>query len=228
MMVKNPVFHAFSWKELLLKILIFLLFISISALFQRGGFQTRPLGLIDTGKDAAIQNAPLVSNTPFTLLKSFGKQQYEIKNYFQDLEEAELYYSPFVQTITPCSQYCYPVRNVIFIILEGFSPYLIYDKESNDYQGYCPFLNTLRQQSISFNGIANGRRTIEALPAIFSGIPVLLNQSYVESTFANNFTRSPVEVLKNHGYHTLFFHGAKNGSMNIESYCYSIGFKEYY
>jgi phosphoglycerol transferase MdoB-like AlkP superfamily enzyme len=46
--------------------------------------------------------------------------------------------------------------------------------------------------------------------------------------FATNFTSSPVELLKKHGYHTLFFHGAKNGSMNIESYCYAIGFDKYY
>jgi phosphoglycerol transferase MdoB-like AlkP superfamily enzyme len=232
MMVKNIVFHVFSWKELLLKILLLLLMIFISAICQRGGFQTRPLGLIDTGKDATIQYASLVSNTPFTLVHSFGRQQYEAINYFQDLDEAERYYSPFIRNIVPCSNYCYPVKNVILIILESFSPYLIFDPETNknnvDYQGYCPFLNALQQQSLSFNGIANGKRTIESLPAIFGGIPVLIDRSYVESTFANNLTCSPVEALKNHGYHTLFFHGAKNGSMNIESYCYSIGFNEYY
>jgi phosphoglycerol transferase MdoB-like AlkP superfamily enzyme len=30
--------------------------------------------------------------------------------------------------------------------------------------------------------------------------------------------------LKKHGFNTLFFHGAKNGSMNIESYSYAVGF----
>ena len=232
MITKNLVSKTFSWQDLGYKTLIFIVFLFLTVFFQRGGFQTRPLSLIDTGKNASIQNAPLIANTPFTLLKSFGKQQYEIKEFFQNLEEAEQYYSPIVKTITPCLQDCEPVKNVIFIVLESFSPYLIYDAEANtdrnEYQGYCPFLYSLLQQSVSFNGIANGRRTIEAMPAIFGGIPALWDMSYVESTFANNLTWSPVEVLKKYGYHTLFFHGAKNGSMNIGSYCYSIGFDAYY
>jgi len=83
-------------------------------------------------------------------------------------------------------------------------------------------------QSISFNGIANGHRTIDALQAIFTGFPKLLNKSSMDTRFAGNFSSSPVEVLKKYNYNTLFFHGAKNGSMNIESYCYSIGFDSYY
>jgi hypothetical protein len=232
MIAKTLVFQNFSWKDLGFKFLIFVGCVFLSALFQRGGFQTRPLGLIDTGKNASIHNAPLISNTPFTLMKSFGKQQYEIKHFFQNLEEAEQYHSPIIEKIIPCLQDCFPVKNVIFIILESFSPYLIDNLESNknsdSYQGYCPFLYSLLQQSVSFNGIANGRRTIEAMPAIFGGLPALLDKSYVESTFANNYTYSPVEVIKKQGYNTLFFHGAKNGSMNMESYCYSIGFDSYY
>jgi phosphoglycerol transferase MdoB-like AlkP superfamily enzyme len=52
--------------------------------------------------------------------------------------------------------------------------------------------------------------------------------SYIESSFANNYTYSPVEILKDKGYNTVFFHGSKNGSMGFESYCYSVGFKTYY
>jgi phosphoglycerol transferase MdoB-like AlkP superfamily enzyme len=37
-----------------------------------------------------------------------------------------------------------------------------------------------------------------------------------------------VEILKNNGYKTAFFHGGKNGTVNLESYCYSIGFETYY
>ena len=223
----NPVFYAFSWKNFLYKTLLFLVIVFISVLLQRGGFQTRPLSLMDTGKNASIQNAPLISNTPFTLLQSFGKQQYEIKPYFQTLEEAEQYYSPIIKNINPCLQFCEPVKNVIVIVLEGFSPYLINGMSENE-EGFSPFLYNLQQKSVSFNGIANGRRTIEAMPAIFGGLPVLFDKSYVESTFANNLTHSPVEVLKKQGFHTLFFHGARNNSMNIESYCYSIGFDAYY
>jgi phosphoglycerol transferase MdoB-like AlkP superfamily enzyme len=226
----KPVFRAFLWKNFLYEITVFLIFLFISVICMRGGFQLRPLTLIDTGKYASIQNAALISNTPFTLIHSFGKQHDIEKHYFQDIQEAELYFKPVLSHVSPCLEDCYPVKNVVVIVLESFSQYLVQDKDTNTvgYQGYCPFLDSLLHQSVSFNGIANGKRTIEALPAIFGGIPTLLDMSYVESSFAGNYSYSPVEILKSKGYNTVFFHGAKNGSMNIESYCYSIGFETYY
>ena len=233
MIVKHLVFHNFSWKEFIYKILIFLFAVFISVVCMRGGFQTRPLGLIDTGKHASIQNAALVSNTPFNFIKSIGEQRNEVtKQYFQSLEEAEHYFSPVIHHIKPYSPYCQPVKNVVVIILESFSQYLVgdlgNDTDTNHYEKYCPFLNSLLRRSISFQGIAAAHRTIDGLPAIFGGLPKLLNKSYVETSFANSYSYSAVEILKNHGFNTLFFHGAKNGSMNIESYCYSIGFDTYY
>jgi len=222
---RNDVKRKKMW-NILYKALIFLSFIPISIIFMRGGFQLRPISLIDTAKYASIQQAALVANTPFSLIHSFGKQYDIEKNYFNDLEEAEQYFSPIHNQIMPCFEDCYPVKNVIVIVLEGFSQYLLRGMEDN--QSISPFLDSLQNRSISFNGIANGRRTIEALPAIFGGIPPLLDMSYVESSFANNYIYSPVENLKDKGYKTVFFHGAKNGSMNIESYCYSVGFETYY
>ena len=233
MISKKPVFHSFMWKDLLGKTLLLALCLGLSFIGLRGGVQLRPLGLIDTGKYASLQNAALVSNTPFTLMKSFGMRHDNIeKHYFRDLEEAEAIHSPIIHHIAPCSSNCYPVKNVVVILLESFSKYLIegmeWDKNTEGYHGYCPFLDSLSRQSITFNGIANGHRTIEALPSIFGGMPKLLNTSIVESTFANNYTYSPVETLKDKGFNTLFFHGASNGTMNIESYCYSIGFSTYF
>jgi len=233
MIPNKPILTPFMWKKLLGKTLLFALCIVLSIIGLRGGIQLRPLGLMDTGKYTSLQNAALVSNTPFTLMKSFGKSQNNIeKQYFKSLEEAETIYSPMINHIVPCSSCCYPTKNVIVIVLESFSQYLVHgmelDKSVEGYHGYCPFLDSLSRQSISFNGIANGHRTIEALPAIFGGIPKLLNTSIVESTFANNYVYSPVERLKDKGFNTLFYHGAKNGTMNIESYCYSIGFSKYY
>jgi phosphoglycerol transferase MdoB-like AlkP superfamily enzyme len=226
MMTEKTLQQPFSWKVFVYKSSIFLFSLFLSFVCMRGGWQTRPLGLIDSGQYASIQHSALISNTPFTLIKSLGEDYDVEKQYFPDLNEAELYYSPIINCIKPCYNYCYPVKNVVVIILEGFSQYLIDGIDGS--QGYCPFLDSLMHQSVSFNGIANGHRTIDALQAIFTGIPKLLDKSANETHFANNVTFSSVEVLKKHGYNTLFFHGAKNGSMNIESYCYSIGFETCY
>ena len=227
MINKTLVFQLFVWKNFVRQTVVWLVFIGISFLCMRGGIQLRPIGLIDSGKYATVQNAALVSNTPFTLIKSFGEEQFDVeKNYFQNLEEAEQYHSPIIHKINPAPYYSYPVKNVVIIVLEGFSQFLI--KGMDEAEGYCPFLDSLLHQSISFNGIANGHRTIDGLQAIFAGLPKLLNKSTTDTRFAGNITSSAVEIMKKQGYNTLFFHGAKNGSMNIESYCYSIGFNTYY
>jgi phosphoglycerol transferase MdoB-like AlkP superfamily enzyme len=225
----SPDFDSVGWTNFSGNLFVFLVCMGLSVICMRGGLQLRPLSLIDTGKNASIQNAALVANTPFIILQTLGKQNDIEKHYFTDLEEAERYFSPALTHIVPY-QDCFPVKNVLVIVLESFSQYLIEDRDTNTagYQGYCPFIDSLLHRSLSFNGIANGRRTIEALPAIFGGIPTLLNMSYVESSFANNYCYSPIEIVKNSGYNTLFFHGAKNGSMNIESYCSSIGFEHYF
>ena len=226
----NIQFPRFSIKNFLPDTLIFLFVIGFSIICMRGGFQLRPLTLIDTAMYGSVQNAALIANTPFSIIHSVGKQNKIEKHYYADLEDAEKYFSPVHPFIVPCDSNCLPVKNVVVIVLESFSRYMIYGMDSTTVgkNSYCPFLYDLANKSIAFNGIANGRRTIEALPAIFGGIPTLFDKSYVESSFANNYSYSVIEILKERGFNTLFFHGAKNGSMNIESYCYSIGFEKYY
>jgi phosphoglycerol transferase MdoB-like AlkP superfamily enzyme len=197
---------------------------------MRGGLQLRPLTLIDTAMYGSVQQAALIANTPFSIIHSVGKQNKIERHYFETLEDAEQYFSPIHASIVPCKEDCLPVKNVVVVVLESFSRYMIYgmDSSASEENTYCPFLYRLANQSIAFNGIANGKRTIEALPSIFGGIPTLFDKSYVESSFAGNYSYSAIEILKEKGYGTLFFHGAKNGSMNIESYCYAIGFEKYF
>ena len=222
-------FSKFHW---LYNTLVLSVFSVFSFLCIRGGIQLRPINLIDTAKYLSIQNAALVANTPFSLIHSYGNQDDIQKHYFDSLEEAELIHSPIINHIKPYEENSFPVKNVIVIILEGFSQYLIngfdLENQSEEYQGFCPFLYDLQQRSISFNGIANGYRTLEALPAIFNGFPTVSDRLITQSPFANNYTYSPVQILRDKGYKTLFFHGAKNGSMQIESYCYSVGFEKYF
>ena len=223
---KNVQGSRFSLKPILCYFLFYCAMLFVSVIFMRGGFQLRPLTLVDTGKFAFVENAALVSNTPFSIIFSIGKQADIEKHYFSSLEEAEQYISPIHHYIVPRNGEHLPVKNVVVIVLEGFSQYALRDTNENleGYQGFCPFLYGLSQKAIAFNGFANGKRTIEGIPAVFGGIPVLFDKSYVESSFTNNYFVSPVKILRNKGYNTVFFHGAKNGSMNIENYCYSIGF----
>lgn len=231
---KNSLRFGKNWIKILKSVFSHLLFYCIlfflSVVLMRGGFQPCPLTLVDTGRFAGVENAALVSNTPFSILFSIGKRAHIEKYFFSSLAEAEQYINPFHNTIVARQEEHLPVKNVVVIVLEGFSQYALRDTSANieGYQGFTPFLHELSQKAITFNGFTNGRLTIESIPAIFCGLPVLFEEIYVKSSFANNYFISPVRILSEKGYNTLFFHGAKDGSMNIKIFCSSIGFNQYF
>jgi phosphoglycerol transferase MdoB-like AlkP superfamily enzyme len=87
----------------------------------------------------------------------------------------------------------------------------------------------LLNQSCYFkNGIANGKQSIEAMPAIFASIPNLMATPYILSSFCNNKLNALPSILKTKGYTSAFFHGAKNGSMRFDSFSKKLGFDTYF
>ncbi|MDP8228589.1 MAG: LTA synthase family protein, partial [Candidatus Electryoneaceae bacterium] len=94
--------------------------------------------------------------------------------------------------------------------------------------GYTPFLDSLMQQSLSFKGFANGEKSMDAIPSILSGIPSMMNRSYLVSSYVGNNVESLASKLKENGYATAFYHGGTNGTMGFESYSKVAGFDNYY
>ncbi|MBX3041981.1 MAG: LTA synthase family protein, partial [Bdellovibrionaceae bacterium] len=104
-----------------------------------------------------------------------------------------------------------------------------YMGEVNGVQGYTPFLDSLAKKGLFFrNGIANGRRSIEGIPAVLSGIPALMNEPFVTSTFSNGDFPGLGKRLLAGGYQTSFFHGGNNGTMHFDSYTESSGILSYF
>ena len=91
-----------------------------------------------------------------------------------------------------------------------------------------PFLDSLLAQSLTFDGRANGRRSIEALPSLFSGIPSLMEVDLTSSPYFSNQVEGLGTCLKRQGYHTSMFHGGNNGTMNFDIYASNTGFDHYY
>ncbi len=112
--------------------------------------------------------------------------------------------------------------NIVLIILESFSvPYLE--------KGDTPFFDSLKNEGIYFeNYFANAVRSIEAVPALLSGVPNLFNFSFIGSPYAMHKTPDVGKILKKKGYHTSFFHGARKGSMGFDEYLKAHGISEYY
>jgi phosphoglycerol transferase MdoB-like AlkP superfamily enzyme len=188
-------------------------------LIGRGGFRKKPIRIVDAVEYGEVNNAGLVLNTPFSILKTlFKKEDIESTHYF-DSKELSKTYNPIISIKSDQA----PVRkNVVIIILESFG-------SENVGRGQTPFLDSLITKSCYFkNGFANGKVSIDAVPSIISSIPSLMNNSFISSSFALNKVHSLPKIFKEQGYKTSFFHGAFNGSQNFDEYAKVAGFDEYY
>lgn len=195
----------------------------------RGGFgrYTRPITLSN-----ALQytNTPresaLVLNTPFSLMKSLENQNYTEPSYFPEEQLAE-YMTPVHGADSVGFK---RTDNVVVIILESFSKEYIgfYNSDIEGYEGYTPFLDSLLEQSVTYDySYASGRKSIDAMPSVLSSIPMLI-EPYIVTPYSTNSVSSIADCLKRKGYTTAFFHGAPNGSMGFQAYARSAGFDAYY
>lgn len=202
-----------------LKTVFSFLFLGLCFVGIRGGLQLRSLSPKDAFIFSDFNLGNVALNPVYTLVRSIGKKGVEKVRYFSSDEEAKEIISEERGVDESLS---HPNQNVFVIVLESFSyEYLK--------QGYMPFLNELALKSLSFqNAFANGRRSIEALPSILASMPSLIDKPIYKSQYQANRTYSLSEALKDNGYKAQFFHGGKKGTMDFDSYVYSIGFDKYF
>ncbi|MBI9052858.1 MAG: sulfatase-like hydrolase/transferase [Bacteroidales bacterium] len=212
-----------GFKQLTIQIGIFILILGFGLLGGRGGFQLKPLRTIHATDHASARNIPLVLNSPFTIMKSFGSQSLISKNYLKK-DALDSIYNPIHVLNSPKNNHN---TNIVVVILESFSKeYIGY---LNNGFGYTPFLDSLMNKSLVFpNAYANGKKSIEAITSIAAGIPSLQNNPYITSKYSSNTIKGLPEILNNLGYHTSFFHGGKNGTMGFDQFARLSGYKEYY
>ncbi len=211
----------FSLRE---KIVTFFLTIFALIILGRGGFQLKPIGPLDATKFTRVENCALILNTPFTFLKSINKSLLQEKNYFDKKEELQIF-NPIVKTkpqnILPSN------TNVVIIILESFGNEWIGAAGAKN--SFTPFLDSLAKESLYFvNGIANGKKSIEAVPAVVASIPSLLDNPYISSPYGNNSITALPKILADEGYNSAFFHAGTNGSMKFDAFAAQAGFLNYF
>ncbi len=218
----KPVSYAFDFGRLVV-------FAALSVLIIRGGFQDKPINLINAGEYTQPKYFPVILNTPFSIIKTMKNTGLKEKHYF-DEQELEAIYNPEGSLNNDSIREMN--TNVVIIILESFtaehSAYLNPHLENGNYKGYTPFLDSLMQHSLSFKGFANGEKSMDAIPSILSGIPSMMNRSYLVSSYVGNDVESLASKLKDKGYATAFYHGGTNGTMGFESYSKVAGFDSYY
>jgi phosphoglycerol transferase MdoB-like AlkP superfamily enzyme len=122
-------------------------------------------------------------------------------------------------------------KNVFVIILESFSAEHIgalTHQKGNKMSDFTPFLDSLAEKSTVYEGFANGKRSIEGIPAVLASLPTWMTEDFITSQYASDKFNSLASLLKEEGYNSSFFHGGKNGTMGFDAFCRSAGFDNYY
>ena len=205
------------------ELLIFLIGGALLFIIGRGGLGYRPADMLTVAKYTQSRNTELVLNTPLTIIKTIGKESLKEKSFFTD-NETHLIYNPI--KIPTKGKQLGDSTNIMVIILESFGNEWLGKKKGLP---FTPFLDSLINESLYFsNGFANGRKSIEAMPAIFASIPSLLDHPYISSHYGTNKIQGLPNLLNEKGYSSAFFHGATNGSMKFDEFASIVGFQHYF
>ncbi|MBR1542873.1 MAG: sulfatase-like hydrolase/transferase [Bacteroidaceae bacterium] len=211
--------------------LCFLIFIPLAIFGMRGGATTavRPITISNANQYVnRPTEAALVLNTPFSMIRTIGKNVFKDPQYFSR-EEIDDIYSPVVM---PNDSVAFKQKNVVVLILESFSREFIggYNDIWNDpqYMSYAPFMDSLLQCSVTFDyTFANGRKSIDGMPSILSSIPRFIEPFFLTPASLNEVSGLAGELGKK-GYYSAFFHGAENGSMGFEAFAKTTGYDDYF
>lgn len=220
-----------KWLYGLASLVALVVFSGFTVVGMRGGYRhsTRPITMSNAGK---YVNSPdemaLVLNTPFCIIRTWGKKSFTKYDFFESEDTLNAIYSPERQPDLGAQP---KQKNVVIFMLESFSREYFgtfnQELDNGNYKGYTPFLDSLSQHSLVFpNAFANGRKSIDAMPSVIASIPALV-LPYVVSEYSGNKINSLAGLLTAKGYETAFFHGAPNGSMGFQSFAKVAGFQKY-
>lgn len=202
-------------------------FIGLAVIGIRSGFQLKPLrpNIAFSIEPSKLGN--VVLNTPFNIFMTVGIEPIESVHYFKEETEIGTILADWntqAKTTLPAHS---NKQNVVIIILESFSSE--YCGMNNPTGGFTPFLDSLAAKNLYFpNHFANGRVSMEAVPSVLASIPGLMREPYITSLYQTNALQGLGTHLIKNGYHTSFFHAAKNGSMGFDAFTKNADFNHYY
>lgn len=211
-------------KGYLSQIVTVIVIVPILILGYRGGFQLKPISAVDAGEYTSMKNVPLVISTPFSILKTLDLQTITPTIYYTDENELKSIYNPYHKAETGE----FKKLNVFIIALESFSKEYIGSINGTG-TGCTPFLDSLIGQSRTYvSAFANGKTSIQGIPAIVASVPTWMNEPYISSPYGSNQINSLSSLLKEKGYYTAFFHGGTNGTMGFNGFASLAGYDNYY
>lgn len=199
---------------------LYLAMIGLLVICARGGLSGKPLIPANAYQGGQPKLAQLVLNSSFTILRSSRNQKMTRLDFYPDW--------PSLRQKLPQSprQSTRSFKNAMVIIVESLNQEYLSSSLHPD--GFAPFIKKLQEEGHTCNlSFANGRRSIEAMTAIFAGLPNLMDDPLISSPYQTNTITGLPHILQAQGFQTLFFHGGHNGTMFFDAQAHMLGFQEY-
>ncbi|MDP4290469.1 MAG: sulfatase-like hydrolase/transferase [Bacteroidota bacterium] len=208
------------------------LWIALAVICMRGGFQQIPINPKAASTLISPELAPVVLNSPFTLVKSVQGTGLTKKDYYSDQRANQIFNPVQKFPVDPADTNTFRRLNVVVLILESFSAEHtgVFNKDMKNprYSGFTPFLDSLIEHSLAFKGFANGKQSIEGIPAVLTGLPNLIQGNFITSSYSSDHINSLASLLGQKGYTTAFFHGGTDGTMGFDKFAKRVGYTYYY
>lgn len=199
--------------------------VPILLIAARGGIQLRPLSPVQASKYTAQEYAPIITNSVFNFIFTLTHQALHEEKYFESQNELKSYFNTTHQYKNPNPNW--RNKNIVIMIVESLSSEYLH--HYNPTINRTPFLDSLIQKSTICNqNFANGKQSMKGNIAILSSLPTLMEEPIITSAYQGNAMPGIASYLASLGYSSAYFHGAKNGSMNLDSYTKKIGFQQYF
>lgn len=218
-----------KWKYYTIQVFSLCLLIPIAIIGVRGSVTagTRPITISNANEyvNRPIETA-IVLNTPFSVIRTIGKKVFETPNYMSDEEMTNTFTPIHRPTLVHDSTHNNAKKNVIIIILESFGKEYIgfYNQER---KGYTPFLDSLASQSLTFKySFANGRKSMDAMPSVLSGIPHFVETFFLTPASLNDLGGIACELNKDN-YFSTYFHGGHNITLGFKAFTHATGYNDY-
>lgn len=218
-----------------------LVFLFVSVVAVRGGFQAKPLRPSYAFADDSLVLGHLALNPVFTVAHTINEGKLEAPRSMPEDEAVSIVRGLVGAPPSAYPDPRYPLLhasgggmalpvthpNVVVLLLESWSGKFVGALGARE--SATPHFDRLARDGVLFtNFYANGQRSIEGMACLNCAIPTFRDTVLIGGSLEENSLRCLGSILKDAGYATIFLHGARTGSFGFDAFSRRAGFDRYW
>ena len=219
-------------KEVKRSISSFIVILMLFILVGRGGFQRKPIAVIDAYQYGSASQGHLILNGIFTAShfsnssKFIERKSGNEKDYFQALNLPQPKNPKYPLERSYVQNANENKKNLVIIMVESLS-FKYIDHLSGKGYGVTPNIDNLASKGYVFeNFFSNGQRSVDGVQSILTGIPPLPGMPDITNLSINYSSLG--RLARKNNYRTIFLTSTLRESFSLDLIAGAAGFDEYF